>query len=171
MNRSAGGFARLAASAIVLGAGLPDAWSQPAASADEERVRAAIRTFETGWNHHDMDVMFQAFTQDAEWVNIGGMWWRGLKNVKQAHRVYHDTFFANTSFNIDEIHVRLVAPDTAVAVVRWKKGSFLPPDGQLRPPGRDLMSLVLVRKGGNWLITAGHNTTIDEAIQQFNPIK
>jgi uncharacterized protein (TIGR02246 family) len=138
---------------------------------DEERVGATIRTFETGWNRHDMEIMFQAFTPDVEWVNVVGMWWRGLDNVKRAHRAMHDTFFINTPFTIDEIHVRFVTQDTAVAVVRWNKGSSVPPDGQLRPAEKDVMSLVLVRHAGRWLITAGHNTTIEEEAQQFNPIK
>jgi uncharacterized protein (TIGR02246 family) len=171
MNKANKVFAQLAAAAIVLCAGLPAAGAQSAANPDEELVRAAIRTFETGWNRHDMDAMFKAFAPDAEWVNIGGMWWQGLGNVKRAHQAYHETFFAKTSFNIEAMHVRLVTRDTAVAVVKWNKGSFTPPDGQLRPAGRDIMTIVLVRKAGGWQIAAGHNTTIDEAIQQYNPVK
>jgi len=136
---------------------------------DDEGVRAALRTFETGWNRHDMDIMFQAFTPDAEWVNVVGMWWQGLADVKRAHRTYHATFFANTPFTIDEIHVRFVTQDAAVAVVRWNKGSFPRPDGQLSPAGRDMMSVFLVKQAGRWLITAGHNTTIDEAAAAFDP--
>jgi len=144
---------------------------QPAAAHDEQGVRAAIRTFETGWNRHDMDVMFQACTADAEWVNVVGMWWRGLADLKRAHGVYHDTVFANTPFTIDEIHVRLLTGDAAVAVVRWNKGPFTPPDGRPRPASRDMMSLFLVKQAGRWLITAGHNTTIDEAALPFDPTK
>jgi len=138
---------------------------------NEHGVEAAIRTFETGWNRHDIEVMFQVFTSDAEWVNVVGMWWRGLADVKRAHRLYHETVFANTPFTIDAIHVRSVTPDTAIAVVRWSKGSFVPPDGKPRPPGKDMMSLVLVKQAGRWLIAAGHNTTIDELARPFDPIK
>jgi uncharacterized protein (TIGR02246 family) len=145
--------------------------AQPAAANDEQAVLAAIRTFETGWNRHDMDVMFQAFTADAEWVNVVGMWWRGLADVTRGHRAYHDTMFANTPFTIDEIRVRLVTSDAAVAVVRWNKGAFTPPDGRLRPASRDMMSVFLVKQAGRWLIAAGHNTTIDEAALPFDPIK
>jgi uncharacterized protein (TIGR02246 family) len=118
-----------------------------------------------------MDIMFQAFTPDAEWVNVVGMWWRGLADVKRAHKAFHDTFFANTPFTIDEMHVRFLTRDTAVAVVRWNKGSSIPPDGRLRPAGRDIMSLVLIKREGRWLITAGHNTSIEEDAQQFDPAK
>ena len=142
-----------------------------AAENDEQGVRAAIRTFETGWNRHDMDIMFQAFTPDAEWVNVVGMWWRGLADVKRAHRAYHDTFFANTPFTIDEIQMRFVTQDTAIAVVKWSKGSFLQPNGHPTPAGRDMMSVVLVKQAGRWLITSGHNTSVDERALPFDPIK
>ena len=171
MNKAAGVFAQLAAPALLFGASLPGAWSQSVDNRDTEDIRAAIRSFETGWNRHDIDAMFQAFTPDAEWLNVVGMWWQGLQDVKRAHRVYHETLFANTSFNIDQIHVRLVTRDTAVAVVRWNKGSFLAPDGRQWPAGRDMMSLVLVRQGEHWLIAAGHNTTINEEAVPFDPIK
>jgi len=118
-----------------------------------------------------MDVMFQAFTADAEWVNVVGMWWRGLADVKRAHRAYDATMFANTPFTIDEIHVRFVTGDAAVAVVRWNKGAFMPPDGRLRPAGRDMMSMFLVKQQGRWLIAGGHNTTIDEEALPFDVIK
>lgn len=60
---------------------------------DDAAVRAAVTTFETGWNRHDMDTMFQAFMPDAEFVNIVGMHWKGLPDIKQAHKLMHDGFF------------------------------------------------------------------------------
>jgi uncharacterized protein (TIGR02246 family)/steroid delta-isomerase-like uncharacterized protein len=142
----------------------------PSVAHVEERVRAAIATFEAGWNRHDMDAMFEAFTPDAEWVNVVGMWWRGLAEIKRAHGVYHDTFFANTPLHLEQLRVRLVGDATAIAIVEWKKGPFLPPDGRLRPPSRDIMSFVFVERDGRWLIAGGHNTTIDEEALKFNPV-
>jgi uncharacterized protein (TIGR02246 family) len=141
------------------------------AAGDDEDVRATVRTFETGWNSHDMGVLFQAFTADADWINVVGMWWQGLADVKLAHRAYHETFFRDTQLHIDAMQVRFVSMDTAIAVVTWKKDSFIAPDGRTRPAGRDLMSLVLVKQRGRWLIAHGHNTTIDEVAQQDNPVK
>jgi hypothetical protein len=34
-----------------------------------------------------------------------------------------------------------------------------------------LATLVFVRKGGKWLMTAGENVHIDKAAQQFDPVK
>ena len=47
--------------------------AQTAAGTDDAAIRAAVRTFEDGWNAHNMDAMFQAFASDVEFVNIVGM--------------------------------------------------------------------------------------------------
>jgi uncharacterized protein (TIGR02246 family) len=156
---------------VLCGACLTSGVSASAAAGDDEDVRATVRTFERGWNSHDMDVLFQAFTPDADWVNVVGMWWQGLADVKRAHRVYHETLFKDTPLRIEAMRVRFVTADTAIAVVRWKKGSFLPPDGRRRPEGSDLMSLFLVKQAGRWLIAHGHNTTIDEGARKDNPVQ
>ena len=54
---------RNAAAAFCLAAGLAaPALAAPAygSPADEAAIRAAVGTFETGWNRHDMKAMFQA---------------------------------------------------------------------------------------------------------------
>lgn len=139
--------------------------------ADEADVRAAVTTFETGWNLHDMDTMFRAFAPDAEFVNIVGMHWRGLPDIKRAHQLMHESYFRATDNKIESIDARSVAPEAAVAVVTWKKGAFTPPDGVTRPPSRDVMTLFLVKREGRWQIVGAHNTPLDEGAQRFDPIR
>lgn len=138
--------------------------------ADEATVRTAVRTFETGWNSHDMDAMFQAFAPDVEFINVVGMYWRGLPDVKRAHQMMHDTFFKATSIHIEDMEVRLVAAEAAVAVVRWRKGATPMPDGSLRPEGRDMMSMFFAKRDGRWLVVSAQNTSIDESVARFNPV-
>jgi hypothetical protein len=58
---------------------------------------------------------------------------------------------------------------TFVAVVRWSMGGFRRPNGTMRPPGKDRMSLVLVPRGD--AIAHGANVPIDEVAEAHNPIK
>jgi uncharacterized protein (TIGR02246 family) len=137
---------------------------------DETAVRTAVRTFETGWNSHDMNVMFNAFAPDVEFVNVVGMYWRGLPDVKRAHQMMHDTFFKATSNHIEDMQVRLMTADAAVAIVRWRKGATPMADGSIRPEGRDMMSMFLAKRDGRWLVVSAHNTPIDESAARFNPV-
>lgn len=137
---------------------------------DEAAVRAAVRTFEAGWNSHDMNEMFQAFAPDVEFINVVGMDWRGLPDVKRAHQMMHDTAFKTVSNHIEDLQVRMVAPDVAVAIVRWRKGATPMPDGSVRPEGRDIMSMFFAKRDGRWLVVSAHNTPIDESAARFNPV-
>jgi hypothetical protein len=42
--------------------------------------------------------------------------------------------------------VRFVTPDVAIASVRWKKGSFVAPNGVTYPEAEDMMSMIWVRR-------------------------
>ena len=98
------------------------------------------------------------------------MFWRGLPDIQRAHQIMHNGFFKNTPNHIEDLQVRMVSDDAAIAVVRWKKGSFTQTDGVARPESRDLMSMFLVKRGARWLIAGAHNTPIDEAAARFNPV-
>jgi uncharacterized protein (TIGR02246 family) len=139
------------------------------AASDEQSVRQVATAYEEAWNKHDMGAMAALFTDDVEWVNIVGMWWRGLSEVKRGHKWVHEALFKNTPIHIDSCSVRLVSPGAAISIVTWSKGSFVTPDSKLMPEGKDRMSLFLVKRGGRWLIASGHNTTIDAGAQQYNP--
>jgi uncharacterized protein (TIGR02246 family) len=138
-------------------------------ASNEQTVRQVATAYEDAWNKHDMDAMASLFTEDAEWVNIVGMWWRGLSEVKRGHQWVHEALFKNTPIHIDSCSVRLVTPGTAISIVTWSKGSFITPEGKQMPEGKDRMSLFLVKRGGRWLIASGHNTTIIPEAQQYNP--
>ena len=163
---------RNAAAAFCLAGGLaPPALAAPAygTPADEAAIRSAVRTFETGWNRHDMKAMFQAFAPDAEFVNIVGMHWQGLPMIQGAHQGMHDTIFKDVPNHIDDLQVKMLAADAAVAVVRWQKGGFTTPDGVAHPPSRDMMSMFFVKRAGQWRVGAAHNTPVDEVAARFDP--
>jgi uncharacterized protein (TIGR02246 family) len=138
-------------------------------SSDGESVRQVAAAYEQAWNKHDMGALASLFTDDAEWVNIVGMWWRGLPEVKWGHQWIHEKLFQNTAIHIDSCSVRLLTLETAASVVTWSKGSFVTPDGKQVPEGKDRMSLFLVKRAGRWLIVSGHNTTINAEAQQYDP--
>ena len=54
----------------------------PAFSADDESaVRALVNEFSNTWNRHDMKAMHELDTEDVEWINVVGQYWRGKETV------------------------------------------------------------------------------------------
>src|SRR5271157_5976301 len=62
---------------------------------DDQAVRKTIASVEEAWNAHDMKAMGRLFTEDAEFINVVGMHWRGRDDIVAAHEAYHKTSFKN----------------------------------------------------------------------------
>lgn len=60
-------------------------------SQDQEAVRDVVAAFGDSWNRHDMEAFAQLFTEDADFVNVIGLWWKGRPEIKQAHEASHAT--------------------------------------------------------------------------------
>ncbi len=159
---------------MILGALSMTSYAQDKAK-DQKAIKDEAFKFEKTWNDHNndhnMDAMFDLFIEDAEWVNIVGMYWVGRADVKKAHQDFHATMFKNTPLKIDEITIRKITSDTAVAVLNLSMGDFTTPSGETIKNSKDRLSLILVRQKGRWLIAHGHNTVLDMRAAQSNPIK
>ena len=136
------------------------------------KVKAVLDRWEAAWNAADMTAMWQLATDDIHWVNVVGMHWRGKAEVQKAHQTYFDLMFKDRSCKLDEIESIVPLPSGAfVAVVRWSMGGYRRPNGMMRSPGRDRMSLVLVPRGEELAIAHGANVSIDEEAASHDPIK
>ena len=137
----------------------------------DESIRAVLQGYRDAWNRHDMRAMAELFDDDAQWVNIVGMYWPGRAAVVAGHEAFHRTFFQTTTIDIAHAEIRELAPSVAIAVTLLKVGAFTPPDGIPRPESDNRLSLVLTKRSGRWRIAHGHNTVIDPAAQPFDPVK
>jgi uncharacterized protein (TIGR02246 family) len=139
--------------------------------AEERAIRETVREMQATWNRHDMKAYAALLTEDADWVNIVGMWWQGKTDVYRAHEAFHETSFRNVSIHVDHVSVRKLSADVAVAVCTERVDAFTTPSGQARPKSQDRLSLILKKTGERWLICHAHNTVIDAEAAQPNPIR
>jgi uncharacterized protein (TIGR02246 family) len=140
-------------------------------SAAEEPVESVVKGYCEAWNAHDMKALAEVFADDAHWINIVGMHWRGKPAVVAGHAAYHQTFFRTTGIEMINVEIREISPDVAAAVIVLNVDPFTPPDGFIRPSSEDRLSLILTKQSGRWLIAHGHNTVIDRGAQPFDPVK
>ena len=138
---------------------------------DKKEIEKQIDQMASDWSTHKFNNMDSYTTQDVQWVNIVGMWWKGRTEVKLAHQQIFDVIFKNVPITKKSTEIRLVTKDVAIATVICNVGEFSPPDGidhgnNKNPASDNIMTLVYVKKNGKWLLSAGQNTVIDaRAIQ------
>ena len=169
MNRIVGVGMFLAAAA------LPFVACLPAEPNDKEAVRQVVSGFVHAWNHHDMEAFGKLFAPDADFVNVGGDWWKGRQAIQREHAYSHGTIPADTpgeppryfgifktsTMRFIQIDVRFVGKDMAVAHASWE----LLGDTRTPNPRRGLFTFLLTRQDGAWWIAAAQNTEINRTVK------
>ena len=139
---------------------------------DAAQIRAALKGMDDAWNRHDMQAFVSYMADDAEWVNVVRMRWKGKEQVYRAHQAFHQTIFKNRQLHEPEsTELRPVAPDCVVAMIVQAADGFTTPSGHVEPPGRGVLTVVFINRNGTWLVVQGHNTTVVEEAQRSNPVK
>ena len=59
----------------------------------EAPIRAQVERFVSAWNEHDMRALSRLFADDADFVNVVGIWWKSRREIEAAHAATHQTLF------------------------------------------------------------------------------
>jgi uncharacterized protein (TIGR02246 family) len=127
---------------------------------DEAGVNAVVRGFEDAWNRHDMDAFAMLFATDADFVNVVGMRWVGRDAIKQHHAASHATIFKSSTLKIGDTTLRFLKADVATARSIWTLSGITSESGQLSPTRTGILTHVIARIDGHWLIVLTQNTDI-----------
>jgi len=123
----------------------------------EDAVRHVTLQQAVTWNAHDARAYAALFTEDCDVVNVVGWWWKGRAELERKLAAAFSYVFKDSKLTIEDVQVRFVAPDIALAHARWSMvGAHTPPG--MPEPRAGIQTLVLTRHGGAWLITGFQNT-------------
>lgn len=131
----------------------PDAREQ---QAQGEQLAAA---FCDAWNRHDMDAFAALQAEDADFVNIFGMWWHGRAEIRKNHVGIHETVFRQSRLTSVRVETRFVTPEIAVVRWAWELKGVLTPDGQPVPDMQGILVHVARREGSRLQIVTTQNTS------------
>ena len=142
---------------------------------DEAAINKQVDAMIDSWNHHNYDDLKNYTTENTDWVNVVGMWWKGRKESQYAHQVYHKTMFKTAVCEKTSVAIRFITKDVAIAHVIWHFYDTHPggplPDGRPDPGPTDcIATIVYVEQNGTWLMDAAENVAIDKVAQPFDPI-
>ena len=125
---------------------------------DETEIRAVEMGLQEAWNRHDMKAWANLFTEDADFVNVVGWWWKGRAEIEKKHTAIHAYIFRDSTLTIDEVHTRFLTPEIAVVHILWSLTGNKNPDGSDGQPRKGIFTQVLQKRNGKWLIAAAQNT-------------
>ena len=158
---------RLAALALLAAA--TAAQAQAPAPADAAAIDRTLTAFGSTLAAMDFDAFANLFTDDADFVNIVGMHWHGRAQIVNAHRVVFTTRYHGQAQRFTDKTEALLAPGTALVVGTIKMDDYVARDGKQMTNNFFRMTLVLKKRGDQWLIRSAENTVIDPDAAKHDP--
>jgi uncharacterized protein (TIGR02246 family) len=125
---------------------------------DETEIRRVELGLQDAWNSHDRKAWANFFTEDADFVNDSGLWWKGRAEIEKKHADAHASLFRDSKLTIYEVETRFLTPEIAISHAVWSLVGQKNPDGTPGQPRKGVFTHVLQKQNGTWLIAAAQNT-------------
>jgi uncharacterized protein (TIGR02246 family) len=76
------------------------------------------RAFAAAWMARDAGALAALFAEDADFVNVVGIWWEDRAAIHKAHHYGLTTFFRDSRLTVGRVKLRMLAPRAAVVHAR-----------------------------------------------------
>lgn len=117
--------------------------------------------FVEAWNRRDPDGIAALFEEDAEFVNVTGLWWHDRESVRKAHAYGLAHIFSESTLSIGTMRTKRLSDDIAVMQVRMVLSGQTAVAGVVKPGTRHtVFSFVVRRTTAGWRCVLAHNTDV-----------
>src|SRR5262245_622972 len=120
-------------------------------------ARAIMQRLEHAWNGADGAAFGEPFSTEADFVTIRGDLHTGRDAIAAGHQQILDTIYAGSTIAYRVVQVRALGDGVLLAHAR---AALNVPDGPLAGEHASTITVVMVRQGDEYEITAFHNTLI-----------
>ncbi len=117
--------------------------------------------FAAAWNSGDADRLAALFVEDADFVNVVGLWWHRREDIRRAHDYGFTHIFPGSTMTVLQVRTRALSADAAVVQAKWQVDGQRTPEGEPAGRRRGIITFVGHRddQDGWWVVTA-HNTDV-----------
>jgi uncharacterized protein (TIGR02246 family) len=117
------------------------------------------RAFVEAWADRDARAIADLFVEDADFVNVVGLWWRDRDRIEQAHAYGFEHIFAQSRMSLRQVRTRRLGEDVAVVHAAWRITGQSSPDGKDVPGDRaGVLVFVMARRADGWWAVTAQNT-------------
>ena len=128
---------------------------------DEADIRKVPQAFGDAWNRHDGHALAQVMANDVDFVTVGAMWLHGREDFEKYHARLLSGRFNQSTMTVLQTAVRFLRPDLAIVHWSWKIAGDRNADGTLREPRYGMMTMIVEKQHGRWLVVASQNDNAD----------
>ena len=130
---------------------------------DQKSIEEVVHGYVCAWNEHEGVGFGNGFTEDADFVNIIGLTFKGRAEIEDRHIKILRGFLKGSTFKVLKMDVREVQPNVVIAHVSWQVDGFRNPGSDATSPGitqDGIFTHVFIKHGEKWEIIASQNTLI-----------
>lgn len=101
------------------------------------------------------------FTDDVDYVNRGGGWWKSNKENVEGHKLIHSMLVRQKqkmTYTSRVAKITFLTPGIAIVHATWEWPGFALPPGEKGNDFKGIIAMVMVKRDGKWLIRALQNT-------------
>ncbi|MEM7490390.1 MAG: SgcJ/EcaC family oxidoreductase [Pseudomonadota bacterium] len=120
---------------------------------------AFVPAFTAAWAARDGDALAALFAEDADFVNVVGIWWEDRPAIAKAHSYALRSFFAETRLVAGRVKRRDLG-EVVVLHARMALTGQTTPDGQTAGIRTTILSFVLHRQESGWTCVSAQNTDV-----------
>ncbi|MFZ0529124.1 MAG: SgcJ/EcaC family oxidoreductase [Propionicimonas sp.] len=123
-----------------------------------------VNRFAKAWNAGDAGAIGALFAEDADFINVVGLWWESARSIRKAHKRGFQLMYPGSVLAVEKLKQRMLGADAAVVHARWRIEGQVTPGGEPAELRRGIASVVLQRlETGTWIVVSWHNTDIARA--------
>ncbi|HEY0971943.1 MAG TPA: SgcJ/EcaC family oxidoreductase [Gemmatimonadales bacterium] len=126
-----------------------------------DRPESIPTVFVEAWNARDPDTIASLFDEDAEFVNVVGLWWHDREAIRRAHAYGLSRIFDRSTLRLGVVTVKRLVDGVAVVHARMHLEDQTPVGAVARPRARtNIFSFVVHRTADGWRCASAHNTDV-----------
>lgn len=145
---------------------LDAAWARPQGNeADSAAVKKVFDDFNNAFNSHDAHAVAVLFTDDADYITVGGATFKGSAAIEQ-HLAPLFSRAKTLHRDVTLKGVRFVRPDVALVDSEMVTTGVVGPNGTAAPDLKGFYDWVLVKQNGHWLISVWHESNLSTPFGQ-----
>ncbi|WP_340104369.1 YybH family protein [Rhodohalobacter sp. 8-1] len=114
------------------------------------------------WNERDAKKLAALFDEDAEFVNVVGIWWHNREDIYKAHDYGLRVIFNHSTLKQGRTKVKYLSDDIALVHCRFRLTNQTPLNDTRPETRQTLFSFVVhqVDGGNSWSCASAHNTDV-----------
>ena len=128
---------------------------------DEDAINNVIVEMTEGFNRHDAEAATRMYKADADFVSVRGEMGFGRDAAEKGLRRIFETRAKMATLKTEDVKIRFIRSDVALAHVTNELSGLVAPDGQSLPSHQELSLRVFVKDDGVWRVASFHNTMLN----------